>query len=257
MSTSFNKKRITFISSSKIIKYSLILLILFLISFYIYDKIILKKNYIEIVQKFSENNNYLLTSYEINDLIRVDKYEINQIINKYYGQSIFLISLEKISKEINDLNWVKNVNLSNNFNNQIIVEILEYEPVGLYFFNNKTYYFSKEAKIIEQSQKNDQKYIIFSGKNVLNKAVNLLDNIKNIQSSKLNNIEQAFYINERRWDIKFSNELLLLLSEKNIQTSLNNYIKLLNQLNESDVLLIKSIDLRNNDKAIINFKKND
>ena len=122
---------------------------------------------------------------------------------------------------------------------------------------NGSYYFSKEAKIIEQSQKNDQKYIIFSGKNVLNKAVNLLDNIKNIQSSKLNNIEQAFYINERRWDIKFSNELLLLLSEKNIQTSLNNYIKLLNQLNESDVLLIKSIDLRNNDKAIINFKKND
>ena len=45
------------------------------------------------------------------------------------------------------------------------------------------------------------------------------------------------------------------LSEKNIESSLNSYIKLLDQLHESEILLIKSIDLRNHDKAIINFKQ--
>ena len=68
---------------------------------------------------------------------------------------------------------------------------------------------------------------------------------------------EAHFINDRRWNLKLSNDLLLSLSEKNIESSLNNFIKLLNQLDESEILLIKSIDLRNDDKAIINFKKND
>ena len=216
-----------------------------------------KKRYKEVLQKFSEQNNYLLTSYEINDLKRVDKFEVSQIISKYFGKSIFLISLRSISNEISDLNWVKNVNLSNNFKSKITVEILEHEPIGLFFFNNKSYYFSKDGKIISQSKDNYEKFIIFSGKNSLNHAVKLLDIIKSIESSKLKNIVEAYYINDRRWNLKFSNQLLVLLPEKNIETSLNSYIKLLDQLHESEILLIKSIDLRNHDKAIINFKKYD
>jgi len=113
MSTNFNKKKITFISITKLFKHSLIIFTFLLISFFIYDEFLEKKRYKEILQKFSEKNNYLLTSYEINDLIRVDKSEVSQIINKYFGKSIFLISLRGISNEIRDLNWVKNVNLSN------------------------------------------------------------------------------------------------------------------------------------------------
>ena len=126
-----------------------------------------------------------------------------------------------------------------------------------FFFNDKIYYFSKEGKVIDQFKENDENLIIFSGKNTLKHAVNLLDVIDSLQSPKLNNIREAHFINDRRWNLKFSNDLLLSLSEKNIINSLNSFIKLLNQLDESEILLIKSIDLRNNDKAIINFKKND
>ena len=106
-------------------------------------------------------------------------------------------------------------------------------------------------------KENDENFIIFSGKNTLKHAVNLLDVIENLQSPKLNNIREAHFINDRRWNLKFSNDLLLSLPEKNIESSLNSFIKLLNQLDEGEILLIKSIDLRNDDKAIINFKKND
>ena len=257
MKTNFNKKKIRFISITKLFKYSFAITTLLLISFFIYYEFLEKKRYIEVLQKFSEKNNYLLTSYEINDLIRVDKSEVSQIINKYLGKSIFLVSLKTISNEISDLNWVKKVNLSNNFKSKITVEILEYEPIGLYFFNNNYYYFSEESKIISQSKDNYERFIIFSGKNSLMHAVKLLNSIKSIESAKLNNIEAAYYINDRRWNLKFSNQLLVLLSEKNIESSLNSYIKLIDQLHESEILLIKSIDLRNQDKAIINFKKND
>ena len=257
MKTNINKKKINFIYITKLIKYLLLILSLLLISFFIYDEFLKKKRFELVLQKFSEKNNYLLTSYEINDLIRVDKYEVSKIISKYYGKSIFLVSLKSISNEIRDLNWVKKVNLSNNFKSKINVEILEYKPIGLFFFNNKTYFFSREGKIISQSKDNNEKFIIFSGQNSLNHAVKLLDSIKGIENSELNNIEEAYYINNRRWNLKFSNQLIVLLSEKNIETSLNSYIKLLNQLDESEILLIKSIDLRNHNKAIINFKKND
>ena len=88
-------------------------------------------------------------------------------------------------------------------------------------------------------------------------AVNLLNVIESLQSPQLSNISEAHFINDRRWDLKFSNDLLLSLSEKNIESSLNSFIKLMSQLDESEILLIKSIDLRNDDKAIINFKQND
>ncbi len=48
--------------------------------------------------------------------------------------------------------------------------------------------------------------------------------------------------------------MIVFLSEKNIETSLINYINLIKELKENEIFSIKSIDLRNNKKAIINFK---
>ncbi len=254
MRNNFNKKKISFISLSKIIKYLIVILIFFVLSFFLYDEFLKQKKYKKFLQEFSEKTNYLFTSYEINDLRRVDQSEIIKILDKYLGKSIFLIPLKNISNEITDLNWVKSVNLSKDLKSKITVQILEYEPLGLYVFNNKIYYFSKEGRIIEQSLKNDEEFIMFSGKNVLSHAVEFLNIIRSMQSSKLNNIEEAIFINDRRWNLKLSNQILVLLSEKNIKFSLKNYIKLVNQLKESETLLIKSIDLRNQKKAIINFK---
>ena len=254
MRNNFNKKKISFISLSKIIKYLIVILIFFVLSFFIYDELFKQKKYKQFLQEFSEKTNYLFTSYEINDLRRVDQSEIIKILDKYLGKSIFLIPLKNISNEITDLNWVKSVNLSKDLKSKITVQILEYEPLGLYVFNNKIYYFSKEGRVIEQSLKNDKEFIMFSGKNVLSHAVEFLNIIRSIQSSKLNNIEEVKFINDRRWNLKLSNQILVLLSEKNIKSSLKNYIKLINQLKESEILLIKSIDLRNQKKAIINFK---
>jgi cell division septal protein FtsQ len=67
-------------------------------------------------------------------------------------------------------------------------------------------------------------------------------------------IKEAYYINERRWDIKLHNNILLNLSEINIDESLKNYIKLIKKFNNYDIITIKNIDLRDSEKAIIGFK---
>jgi len=255
MSTNFNKKKLIFIPSFKKIKYLIITLTLILFLFLIYDELYFKKRYKELLQEFSVKYNYLLESYETNTITRVERLEISKIINKYLGKSIFLIPLSDISYEINNLKWVKGVNLSTNLKNKIKVEILEYEPAGLYFFNDQMFYFTKEGKIIDKyNDKLDEKFIIFSGQNALKHAVELLKIIDDLKDLELIEIEEAYYINERRWDLKFTNQMIVFLSEKNIATSLINYIKLIKQLKESEILSIKSIDLRNNKKAIINFE---
>jgi cell division septal protein FtsQ len=255
MSTNFNKKKFIFIPSFKKIKYLIIILTLILFLFLIYEELYFKKKYKELLQEFSVKYNYLLESYETNTITRVERIEISKIINKYLGKSIFLIPLSNISYEINNLKWVKGVNLSTNLKNKIKVEILEYESVGLYFFNDQMFYFSKEGKIIDKyNDKLDEKFIIFSGKNAIKHAVELLKIIDDLKDLELIKIEEAYYINERRWDLKFTNQMIVFLSEKNIATSLINYIKLIKQLKESEILSIKSIDLRNNKKAIINFE---
>ena len=82
----------------------------------------------------------------------------------------------------------------------------------------------------------------------------MLEIINNLNHLDLTSIEEAYYINERRWNLKFTNQIIVYLSEKNIETSLINYIKLIKELKESEILSIKTIDLRNNRKALINFE---
>ena len=255
MRTNYNKKKFILIPSAKKIKYIIFTLALIVFLFLIYDELYFKKRYQELLQEFSVKYNYQLESYESINIIRAERLAISKIIDKYLGKSIFLIPLSDISYEINNLKWVKGVNLSTNLKNKIKVEILEYQPVGLYFFNDQIFYFSKEGKIIDKyNDKIDEKYIIFKGKNSLNHAIELLEIIHDINQPELINIEEAYYVGERRWDIKFTNQILVFLSEKNIETSLINYIKLIKQLKESEILSIKSIDLRDNTKAIINFE---
>ena len=44
-------------------------------------------------------------------------------------------------------------------------------------------------------------------------------------------IKEGYYINERRWDVTLDNNILLNLSEINIEESLKNYIKLIKKFN--------------------------
>ena len=253
MNSNINKKKISFFKNRKFLKYIFIAIILCLFFVYIYYELIKKDKFFTIIQDISEKYNYQLKNVEINSLQRINKFEVNNIINQYYSQSIFLLPLEEISNSINQLSWAKDVNLSTNFIDKLNVEIFEYEPIGLLFYNNQLFYFSKDGKIIDKFREEiNESLIIFYGNQASKEAYNLLNVISKTET--VNMIKEAYYINERRWDVKLQNNILLNLSEINIEESLKNYIKLIKKFNDSDIIKIKSIDLRNSEKAIISFK---
>ena len=252
MSSNINKKKISFFKNQNFLKYIFIAIISCLFLVYIYYELIKNDKFYIIIQNISEKYNYQLKNVEINSLQRINKFEVNNIINQYYSQSIFLLPLEEISNSINQLSWTKDVNLSTNFIDKLNVEIFEYEPIGLLFYNNQLFYFSKDGKIIDKfREENNESLIIFYGNQASKEAYNLLNVISKTET--VNMIKEAYYINERRWDIKLHNNILVNLSEINIEQSLKNYIRLIRQFNHSDIITIKTIDLRNNEKAIISF----
>ena len=253
MNSNINKKKIRFLTNQKFLKYVFISIILFLFFFYFYNQLIKKDKLSTIIQDISEKYNYQLKNVEINSLQRINKSEVNNIINQYYNQSIFLLPLERISKLINQLSWVKDVNLSTNFNNKLNIEIFEYEPIGLLFYNNQLFYFSKHGKIIDKFREGiNEGLIIFYGNQASMAAYKFLNIIN--KTDTVNLIKEGYYIDERRWDIRLHNNIVLNLSEINIEDSLKNYIKLIKKFNNSDIIKIKSIDLRDSKKAIISFK---
>ena len=253
MSSNINKKKIRLFTNQNFLKYIFIAILLFLFLVYIYYELIKRDKFYNIIQNISEKYNYQLKNIEINSLQRINKSEVNNIINQYYNQSIFLLPLEEISKSINQLSWVKNVNLSTNFNNKLNVEIFEYEPIGLLFYNNQLFYFSKNGKIIDKFREGvNESLIIFYGNQASMAAYKFLNIINKTEAVNL--IKEGYYIDERRWDIRLHNNIVLNLSEINIEDSLKNYIKLIKKFNNSDIIKIKSIDLRDSKKAIISFK---
>ena len=255
MNSNFNKKKINFFPNRRLLKYLIITIAFVLLFVFVYLEFKNRDRFTNIIQNISEKFNYQFLHLELNQLNRVDKSEVLKIINKYYNQSIFLIPLNDISNSLHDLNWVKSVNLSTNFKNKVNIHIFEYVPIGLFFYNNQLFYFSKEGKIIENyREKINHKLIIFYGKQVLKEANNFLNGLEKVNNINMMSIKEAYYINERRWDIKLHNNIVLNLAEKNIEGSINNYNKLIEKFNKSEIISIKNIDLRNNEKAIINFR---
>ena len=253
MSSNINKKKISFFINRKFFKYITVSILLCLFVVYIYHELIKKDKLYNFIQNISEKYNYQLKSIEINSLQRIDKSEVNKIINQYYSQSIFLLPLEEISNSINQLSWAKDVNLSINFIDKLNIEIIENKPIGLLFYNNQLFYFSKDGKIIDKFRDEiNESLIIFYGNQVSKEAYIFLNTINKTET--VNMIKEAYYINERRWNVKLHNNILLNLSEINIEESFKNYIKLIKKINNSDIITIKSIDLRDSKKAIMSFK---
>ena len=253
MNSNINKKKISFLKNRKLLKYIFIGIILFSFYSYLYNQFIQKDKFSSIIQNISAKYNYQLKNVEINSLQRINKSEVNKIINQYYSQSIFLLPLDEISHSINQLSWVKDVNLSTNFIDKLNIQIFEYKPIGLLFYNNQLFYFSKDGKIIDKlREETNESLIIFYGTQASKEAYKLLNVIN--KTKTINMIKEAYYINDRRWNVKLHNNILLNLAEINIEESFKNYIKLIKKINNSDIITIKSIDLRDSKKAIMSFK---
>ena len=257
MKKNLNRRKLLSITKKNILL--VIILFFFLSTFFIITKEFkeIKFYLYQSVQLFSEKFNYQLTTFEINGNNRMNVDDVEKLISKYYGVSIFMLPISKISEKIKDDIWIKNIKLSIDYKNNLIIDLEEYNPVGIYKFNKNMFYFSENGNIIDKIEgdlSRQNELLVFSGKLSNVKASSFVETLNKFDSNFIKQIQLIELINERRWNIEIQNNIILKLSEEFPQTSISNYLKLKKNLNKVQMNNIKIFDLRNINKSVLVYK---
>ena len=250
-----NINRRRYVLSIRSFTYFCIFVFLIIFSFFLYFN---KNNLIEtsenIIQSFSENFQYQFTKFDISGLEKIELKFVEDKLQNYLGSSIFLLPLDQINDSIKENNWVKEIYLNTNYKDTLFIRIEEYKPIGIYFFNEKYFFFDENGKIIDQIYNTDlthQSLLIFKGNSSNLKANSIINILKNNDFKKKYKIKNLEFVNKRRWDINLYSDVKLLLSEEDPNKSIQNFIKIQNKLSETDINNIKTYDLRNLKKTIL------
>ena len=249
-----NKKKISTNSIVRSSAFIIIILVLIFIFYEVYKSNVVKKIFVDNIEKFSQNYGYSFTKVNINELINIESDEIEKYFSKYYGKSIFFIPIQEISKNLYQNKWIKDFTIKNDYKNTINVNIVESIPIGIYFNGEDNLLFDKNGEVIDSLNSNYNLYfdlIIFEGNNSLFNANTFLNSLPLLLQ---NEIKKAIYINNRRWDVKLRNGINIKLSENNVLDSFNNYDKFYKNVSNQELAEIEMIDLRLPKQIIFKFK---
>ena len=249
-----NKKKTSvyfIIRSTAFIAFIVVLIFIF---YDVYKFHTIKKVFANNIEKFSKNYGYSFAKVNINKLINIKPEEIEKYFTKYYGNSIFLIPIKEISKNLYQNKWIKDFTIKNDYKNTININIVESIPIGIYFNGEDNLLFDKNGEIIDFVNSNYNLYfhlIVFEGNNSLFNANIFLNSLPLLFR---NEIKKAIFINNRRWDVKLRNGINIKLAENNLFDSFNNYDKFYKNVSNQELTEIEMIDLRIPKQIIFKFK---
>ena len=205
--------------------------------------------------KFLENyqDKFSLKTININGVYYEEKKNIEEELSNLKNTNIFKITDHKVLEKLTKFNFIESINVKKIIPSSINVNLSKTSILGKTFINGEEFYIGKNEKFINANQiyeKYNTPTVFgeFQIKEFLN-LYNILDN----QQLEIDNIKQYYFFKNRRWDLVFSNGLILKLPSKNIINSIKIYKKLLDNDNLSNT---KIIDLRVIDQIIMT-KKNE
>jgi Cell division septal protein len=203
--------------------------------------------------KFLENyqDKFVLKNININGVSFKEKQNIEEELSTLKNINIFKITDNKVLEKLAKFNFIENINVKKIIPSSINVNLSKTSILGKTFINGEEFYIGKNEKFINSNQIYEKfnTPTIF-GKFQIKEFINLY-NILNNQQLEIDDIEKYYFFKNRRWDLVFSNGLILKLPSKNIINSIKIYKKLLDNYNLAN---IKIIDLRVNNQIIMTNK---
>lgn len=193
--------------------------------------------------QFSKNfkNKFSLKQINIEGLSDDEKKIIEIELNDLKNINIFKLSKDKVVDKLNKFNFLENTYVKKIVPSSLNINLTRTHILGKTFINGEEFYIGKNGKFINSDQINLRKETpqIFGEFNI-NEFLNLQKILDNYQLKNLN-IQKYFYYKNKRWDLIFSNGVILRLPSKNYKDSIEIYKKLLINNNLKN---IKVIDLR-------------
>jgi len=113
---------------------------------------------------------YLTTdsSFEVQKLSvsGIKRVEENQVLAKArfeLGTNAFKVSLDKIRERVEEIRWVRHAVVARVLPDQIIIKVVEREPIGLARIRGEVYEFDREATILEPDPASGSSFPILDG----------------------------------------------------------------------------------------------
>jgi cell division septal protein FtsQ len=184
---------------------------------------------------------FILKNININGVSYKEKKYIEEELYKLKNTNIFKITENKVLDILTKFNFIDSIYVNKVIPSSININISKTDILAKTFINGEVFYIGKNGKFINSHQIFEQyKTATVFGEFEIKEFLNLY-NILNNQKLEIGNIEQYYYFKNRRWDLVFSNKLVLKLPSKNKSDSIKIYKQLLNNDNLTN---IKIVDLR-------------
>jgi cell division protein FtsQ len=162
--------------------------------------------------------------------------------------NIFKIDEKKLLEKITKNNLVFNFFAKKKYPNEIEIKINKTAYVGKTYKNNKLYLIGSNGKLIDYDVSIVKNIPYFYGNFTRNEFLKFLSVINKIQLDT-KNISSFYFFPSGRWDIKFKDNLLLKLPNKNLNKSLSEFLMF---KNNQKFINSKIIDLRIKNRIISN-----
>ena len=197
--------------------------------------------------KFFTNLNF----FEIKNLrlVGLNSVESENLLTKFEKikkKNIFFLEKKELVKILNSNNLIESFLIYKNYPSDINIMIKKTTFLANIRIFEENFFIGSNKKLIKSS-KNDPNLPTVYGNPSLNDF--FLINEKILESSiKLNDIKKLYFFPSKRWDLKLKNGTLIKLPTNNTIKSLNNYFKIKNLPQFSNV---KIFDMRINNQIIV------
>ena len=195
------------------------------------------------------NNNFLkIQKIIISNNLLVHRDEILSKLNQVYGKNIFLIKRKDIEESLQNVNFLKKVEVKKKYPDTITVKIFETKPVGILFKDKTQYLLDSSSNLIEIDKKKDlAKLPNIIGDNAEKNIINFLEQLET-NKFPTNNIKNFYYFKIGRWDLQLSDNRTIKFPYNVDSKVIKKTIELLSR---KDFQNYKIIDLRIDGKIIV------
>ena len=248
-------------------KFILIILFLFLTSFYLLSKTnnLFNKSKFDFFNQILINSGFTIKNIEVLGANHLDKDDIIKIVRTYNNVNIFKVNIKDIYRKIKNNTWIKKASIQVIYPNTIKILLTEKKPIAIWQNRYGNNLITETGDVIlEKNLDNFKVYLpIIIGDNANNNIHSIL-NIFSSNKDFFKNVWSLTFINERRWDVHFNQGLTIRLPSKNVGKAWEKVVHLDQNYNILSLGLTE-IDLRNPnqilgkinvDKKLINKKKN-
>ena len=195
------------------------------------------------------NNNFLkIQKIIISNNLLVPRDEILSKLNQVYGKNIILIKRKDIEESLQNVNFLKKVEVKKKYPDKITVKIFETKPVGILFKDKTQYLLDSSSNLIEIDKKKDlAKLPNIIGDNAEKNIINFLEQLET-NKFPTNNIKNFYYFKIGRWDLQLSDNRTIKFPYNVNSKVIKKTIELLSR---KDFQNYKVIDLRIDGKIIV------